>query len=135
MYAYSKLAPEKYANMTGSLDLNSNGNLVLYLGKDIFEIYPKVWDKDNIVVIKDGKRKKLKRKDLEKYNKFIVKQIYGKYKYVIAVNGEDSCVIYCYPTRKAEDFYNKHSAEWHSSHSSHTSHISHSDHASHYSSF
>lgn len=138
MNAYSRLAPEKYANMTGSLDVDSMSNLVLYLGKDVFEIYPKVWDKDNIVIIKDGKKIKLKRKDLKKYNNLIVNQIDGQI--VITVNDEESCVVYCNPTRKAEEFIEKNSIRSHTSHTSHYSafhgsHASHASHSSHYSSY
>ena len=132
MNAYSKIIPAKYAKKTGTLDVNSKNNLVLYLGRDAFEIYPEVWTPDNnIIIIQNGKRIKLTRKKARKYDYLLFNQDGDQY--VITIRGGDYNVVYCKPTIKAENFFKKYSSPSHAAHGSHTSHYS--SHVSHYSSY
>ena len=138
MYAYSRIIPEKYVNTTGELDVNSNNNLVLYLGKDTFDIYPEVWNPNNKIIIRNGERDTLKQRDLKLFDYLLFNKI-GK-QYSITIRGGEYNVIFCKPTKKAEKFFEKNANPSHTSHTSHFSayhgsHSSHSSHSSHYSSY
>lgn len=119
--AYSRIIPQKYANKSGIIEATKEGYLVLYLDSTPYVLLAESWtySEDEVTLLVDGKKMKIKNKDLKRKESLLIHGKDGNYD--ITVRGGNYIRIYAKGTYQANELCKKQSRPAHYAHASHYS--------------